>query len=134
MNKKIIFLLTLVFAAIMSCKDNVTNPNTEIKKITIAERAGSYEATYGTSKVAFTLDNEGNLTYFLRGTLTIIYEGGKVNIVQDPSSTQTIIAFQLEKYTYVIQFESETEATGGQLLISLPGVSQPPAFKLVKIK
>lgn len=133
MNKKIIFLVTLVFTVIISCNNNSTNPSTETKKITIAERAGRYEATYTTSKVTFTLDNEGNLTSFVKGTRPLITEGEKVNIVQDPSSTSTTIAFQLD-YTYIIKFESETEATGGQLLISVPGSSQPPAFTLVKIE
>ncbi len=117
-NKNRIIFISLIFVfMLISCKNNTTNPS----KITIAQREGKYRAykKYINYEIIyeFDLNNKGDITVYLADGTPDYY-----NIVQNPQSTTRYITYNVGSSVYTIIFDSETEISGGRLLISSIGV------------
>lgn len=114
-NKNKIIFISLIFVfMIISCKNNTTNPS----KITIAQREGKYKAykKYINYEIIyeFELNNKGYIIMYDQDGMPL----PPFNIVQNPQSTTKYITYEDGSSVYTIIFDSETEISGGRLLIS----------------
>lgn len=132
---KIIILIVSVF--ILSCGDIVTNPSSNI--ITISQRKGTYEGiaireTFR-MRIMFKLDDQSNIIYLEKSSgKPVITEDKKINISKDIYSTATEFSFVLEGTTYTIQFNSDSEISGGKLLKNNSSTGEMNDYDLTKIE
>lgn len=132
---KIIILIVSVF--ILSCGDIVTNPSSNI--ITISQRKGTYEGiaireTFRI-RIMFKLDDQANIIYLEKSSgKPVITEDKKINISKDIYSTATEFSFVLESTTYTIQFNSDSEISGGKLLKNNSSTGEMNDYDLTKIE
>ena len=132
---KIIILIVSVF--ILSCGDIVTNPSSNI--ITISQRKGTYEGiaireTFRI-RIMFKLDDQANIIYLEKSSgKPVITEDKKINISKDIYSTATEFSFVLEGTTYTIQFNSDSEISGGKLLENNSSTGEMIDYDLTKIE
>ncbi|WP_297245971.1 hypothetical protein [uncultured Brachyspira sp.] len=132
---KIIILIVSVF--ILSCGDIVTNPSSNI--ITISQRKGTYEGiaireTFRI-RIMFKLDDQANIIYLEKSSgKPVITEDKKINISKDIYSTATEFSFVLESTTYTIQFNSDSEISGGKLLENNSSTGEMNDYDLTKIE
>ncbi|MEI0529280.1 hypothetical protein R4J00_11645 [Brachyspira intermedia] len=132
---KIIILIVSVF--ILSCGDIVTNPSSNI--ITISQRKGTYEGiaireTFRI-RIMFKLDDQANIIYLEKSSgKPVITENKKINISKDIYSTATEFSFVLESTTYTIQFNSDSEISGGKLLKNNSSTGEMNDYDLTKIE
>ncbi|WP_300742792.1 hypothetical protein [uncultured Brachyspira sp.] len=132
---KIIILIVSVF--ILSCGDIVTNPSSNI--ITISQRKGTYEGiaireTFRI-RIMFKLDDQANIIYLEKSSgKPVITEDKKINISKDIYSTATEFSFVLEGTTYTIQFNSDSEISGGKLLENNSSTGEMNDYDLTKIE
>ncbi|MEI0493066.1 hypothetical protein R4J17_11585 [Brachyspira intermedia] len=131
---KIIILIVSVF--ILSCSNKVTNPG---NKVTISKRKGTYEGivirpTFR-MRIMFKLDDQANIIYLERSSGKPVITGDKkINISKDVYSTATEFSFVLGSTTYTIQFNSDSEISGGKLLENNSSTGEMIDYDLTKIE
>ena len=132
---KIIILIVSVF--ILSCSDRVTSPSGNI--VTISKRKGTYEGIgYRETfrmRIMFKLDDQANIIYLeISSGKPVITEDKKINISKDIYSTATEFSFELEGTTYTIQFNSDSEISGGKLIEYNSSSGEMIDYDLTKIE
>lgn len=131
---KIIILIVSVF--ILSCSNKVTNPG---NKVTISKRKGTYEGivirpTFR-MRIMFKLDDQANIIYLeISAGKPVITGDKKINISKDVYSTATEFSFVLGSTTYTIQFNSDSEISGGKLLENNSSTGEMIDYDLTKIE